>query len=292
MLSKITAVIVAIVSFLSSFGPQISVEGEVFENVAYARKSRQVMDVAFPSGYEESRSVILFLHGGGWISGDKSGFTAKSVPLSEKTGCITASMNYRYASDSVDCEDMLDDIDKALKKIKSMAKSRGIKADKVMLVGFSAGGHLSLLYAYTRKDTAPIEPVAVISYSGPTDLSSEKFVEHNALSDADYMRTLLSRLTDEKITAKNFDSKKSELLRCSPINYVSSSCVPTMVVQGAKDKIVYASDTRKFVKALKAVGATYKYYELPTSGHTLSGDEEIFEKSTKMFGTFVKKFLK
>lgn len=292
MLSKITAIIVAIVSFLSSFGPQISGEGEVFKDLAYGKKSRQVMDVAFPSGYEEKRSVILFLHGGGWVSGDKTGFTAKSVPMSEKTGCITASMNYRYASGSVDCEDMLDDIDKALKKIKSMAKSRGINANKVMLVGFSAGGHLSLLYAYTRKDTAPIKPVAVISYSGPTDLSSKKFVEKNALSNADYMRKLVSKLTDEKITTKNFDSKKSELLRCSPINYVSSSCVPTMIVQGAKDKIVYASDTRNFVRALKAVGVTYKYYELPTSGHTLKGDGEIFEKSTKMFGTFVKKFLK
>jgi len=292
MLSKITAIIVAIVSFISSFGAKLPNEGEVFRDLAYGKKSRQVMDVAFPSDYEENRSVILFLHGGGWISGDKSGFTAKAVPMSEKTGCITASMNYRYLSGSVDCEDMLDDIDKALKKIKSMAKSRGINANKVMLVGFSAGGHLALLYAYTRKNSAPIKPAAVISYSGPTDLSSKKFVEKNALSDADYMRSLMSKLTGEKITAKNFANKKKALLKCSPINYVSSSCVPTMIVQGAKDKIVYASDTRNFAKALKAAGVTYKYYELPNSGHTLKSDDEIFEKSTKMFGTFVKKFLK
>lgn len=292
MLSKITAIIVAIVSFISSFGAKLPTEAEVFKDLAYGKNSRQVMDVAFPSGFEETRSVILFLHGGGWISGDKAGFTEKSVPMSEKTGCITASMNYRYASNSVNCEDMLDDIDKALKKIKSMAKSRGINANKVMLVGFSAGGHLALLYAYARKDSAPIKPAAVVSYSGPTDFTSKKFVEKNALSDADYMRNLLSKLCDEKITAKNFEKKKDALLECSPINYVSSECVPTMVVQGAKDKIVYASDTRTFVKALKAVGATYKYYELPDSGHTLNGDGEIFKKSTKMFGTFVKKFLK
>lgn len=292
MLAKITAIIVAIASFISGFGKQISVDGEVLYDVAYGRNSRQIMDVAFPSGYEEDRSVILFLHGGGWISGDKSGFTAKSIPMSEKTGCITVSMNYRYASGKVSCDDMLDDINKALKKVKSLAKSRGINANKVMLVGFSAGGHLALMYSYTRKDSAPIEPVAVISYSGPTDLSSQQFVEKNALSDADYMRALLSNLVDEKITAKNFSGKKSALLKYSPINHVSSDCVPTMVVQGAKDKIVYASDTRRFMKALKAVGVTYKYYELPNSGHTLSSDEEIFEKSTKMFGTFVKKILK
>ena len=292
MLSKITAIIVAIVSFISSFAVKIPNEGEVFYDLAYGKSSRQIMDVAFPSGYEENRSVILFLHGGGWISGDKSGFTAKVVPMSEKTGCITATMNYRYASGSVDCQDMLDDIDRALKKIRSMAKSRGVNADKVMLVGFSAGGHLALLYSYTRKASAPIEPVAVVSYSGPTDFTSKKFVEKNALSDADYMRSLLSKLTGEKITAMNFDSKKKVLLGCSPVNYVSADCVPTMIVQGAKDKIVYASDTRNFVKKLKASGVTYKYYELPNSGHTLGGDEEAFEKSTKMFAAFIKKFLK
>ena len=187
-------------------------------------------------------------------------------------------MNYRYASGSVDCQDMLDDIDRALKEIRSMANSRGVNADKVMLVGFSAGGHLALLYSYTRKASAPIEPVAVVSYSGPTDFTSKKFVEKNALSDADYMRSLLSKLTGEKITAMNFDSKKKALLGCSPVNYVSADCVPTMIVQGAKDKIVYASDTRNFVKKLKASGVTYKYYELPNSGHTLGGDEEAFEK--------------
>ncbi len=292
MLSKITAIIVAIVSFISSFGAKVPNEGEVLKDIAYGKNSRQIMDVAFPSGYEEERPVILFLHGGGWVSGDKAGFTEKSVPMSEKTGCITVSMNYRYASSKVDCEDILDDIDKALKKVKSMAKSRGINADRVMLVGFSAGGHLALMYSYTRKDTAPIEPVAVISYSGPTDFTSEDFVEHNALSNADYMRGLLTKLTGEKITANNFESKKDVLLECSPINYVSSSCVPTMIVQGAKDKIVYASDTRELAKKLKAEGVTCKYYELPNSGHLLKEDQEIFDTGTKMFATFIKKFLK
>lgn len=292
MLSRLTAIIMAIVSFITSFGAQLPAKSEVFYDVAYGKYTRQVMDIAFSEKYEKTQPVILFIHGGGWIGGSKSGFTGKSIPLSEKFGCITASMNYRYASQKVDCSRMLEDIDKALAKIKSMAETRGIKVNKAMLVGYSAGAHLALLYAYSKKSTAPIKPAAVVSYSGPTDLSSKKFVEENALSGADYMRNIMSRLTGETITASNFKSKKKALLKISPINYVSSSCVPTIVVQGAKDQIVYASDTRKLISSLKAKGVTHKYFELPNSGHQLKDDPDLFSQSDKAFSDYVKKYLK
>lgn len=292
MISKITAIILAVVTFISNFAALLPGGSEFHYDVAYGSHPRQLVDIAFPEEYQQEQSVILFIHGGGWIAGRKDGFTAKALPLSEDTGCITASMSYRYATKDISCEDMLDDIDAALAKIKSMAETRGIKATKVMLVGFSAGAHLSLLYAYKRKNTAPIEPAVVFSYSGPTDLTSELFVEHNALSGPDYMRTILSYLIGERVTVENFASKKNKILACSPIKYVSSSCVPTVIVQGAKDRIVYARDSRNFAKSLKAKGVTFKYIELPNSGHTLDDDPDVFSESNKVFAACIKKFLK
>ncbi len=292
MVSKITAILMAIVSFLSSFGFLQIAQAEVIYDAPYGEHSRQVMDVSFRKGNKKEQGAILFIHGGGWVAGNKSGFTNRAIGVSEKFDCICASMNYRYASEEVDCNDMLDDIDMAVGKIKSLAAEKGIKVKKVMLVGFSAGGHLAMLYAYTRKNTAGVKVVAVASYSGPTDLSSKKFIEKNALGSAKTMRSIVSDLIGENVTKKNFKSKKDKLLEFSPVNYVSSSCVPTLVVQGAKDKIVYPSDTLAFVEKLKAEGVTHKYFVLPDSGHQLSEDVQALEESNEAFGAYVKKYLK
>ena len=106
------------------------------------------------------------------------------------------------------------------------------------------------------------------------------------------MRSVMSYLIGETVTKKNFDSKKDKLLKFSPVNYVSSSCVPTLVVQGAKDRIVYPADTRAFVEKLKSKGVTYKYFELEESGHQLNEDAKALEKSNETFAAYVDKYLK
>ncbi|MBE6786121.1 MAG: alpha/beta hydrolase [Ruminococcaceae bacterium] len=292
MLSKITAIIMTIISIISGYGAQLTSGSEVLYDVEYGKYTRQVADVVFPGEYEPEQGVILFIHGGGWISGSKSGFTSKAISMSKKFNCITASMNYRYASEKVDCEHILDDIDKTLAKIKDLAQARGIKTDKVMLVGYSAGAHLALLYSYSRKNTAPIEPAAVVSYSGPADLTSTDFIKNNALSGEDFMLELMSKLTGETITKSNFNKKKSALLKISPISYVSSSCVPTLIVQGSKDRIVFPADTREFAEKLEQKGVTYRYFELKNSGHQLKDDPDDFSESNRVLAAYVKKYIK
>lgn len=292
MLSKIMALIVAVVSFISNFAGLIPAKEEIYYNVSYGSYTRQVLDVAFPASQEEKSGVILFLHGGGWISGDKSSFTETAINMSRKTGCIAASMNYRYVSEKVDCEKILEDIDKALEKISSMAESRGIKTTKVMLAGFSAGAHLATLYAYTKKNTAPIKPAAVIAYSVPTDLSSKNFIEKNKFNTPEGMLSIVSKVVGEKITTANFNSKKSLIMKYSPINYVSSSCVPTIVAQGKNDAIVNIEDTKKFVSKLKKNSVTYQYFEYPNSAHSLNGDPDMTAITSKTFVEYVNKYVK
>ena len=292
MLSRITAVIMAIVSFISGFGPLLTTESEVLYDVEYGKYKRQLVDVVFPAEYEQEQGIILYIHGGGWISGKKTSFTKRAITASKKYNCITASLNYRFASDKVDCNDILDDIDKALSKIRTLAEMRGIKADKVMLVGYSAGAHLSLLYAYTRKETASVKPVAVVSYSGPADLTSDEFISYNAFGDEDFMLEIVSDLIGENVTSSNFSKKKSKILKISPVSYVSPFCVPTLVVQGRKDAIVPVEDTRAFVEKLGQYGVVHEYFEFRNSGHKLNSDPLDFAQSEVVFESYVNEYLK
>ena len=292
MISKITAIIMAIVSLVTSIGSAIPSKQVVYKDVAYGTHTRQVMDVCFPSEYKETMSVVLFVHGGGWSSGDKGSFTSKAKSFSSKLNCIGVTMNYRYISEPVHCTDLLKDIDSALAKDKSMAETRNIKCNKVMLVGYSAGAHLSMLYAYAKKNSAPIKPAAVVSYSGPTDISSKAFVEKSNYANASTMRMLVSNLVGVKITKENFDSNKKFLLKFSPVTYASAGSVPTLIIQGKLDNIVPVADVRAFVSKLKANGVTYRYFELPDSGHDLGNNPVLIEESTEVLMEYANKYLK
>lgn len=292
MISKITAIIVAIVTIISNLTGVIPTKQVYYSNVAYGTHERQVVDVCFPADVDKIENLVLFVHGGGWMTGDKSTYSNRIQAISKTVGCITATMNYRYISRDVHCTDLLKDIDSALSKIKSMAETRGISCEKVMLVGTSAGAHLSALYSYVKKDTAPITPCAVGIYSGPADLSSDKFMYESALLYAGETTKLLSYLTGTNLFQLNEAQRKKELYKYSPIKYVNAGSVPTLVVHGKKDVIVPIDDTYRFVDRLKLYGVTHTFIELPDSGHGLDNDSYLMSKSDKVFVDFVNMYLK
>ena len=63
-----------------------------------------------------------------------------------------------------------------MKTIKDKCAEYGFSIDKSILSGGSAGGHLSLMYAYTRIDEAPVTPVAVCAYCPAVKLETTDFL--------------------------------------------------------------------------------------------------------------------
>lgn len=291
MISKITAIIMAIVSAISNIAMLAPQKQVVYKDVAYGTHERQVMDVVFPAELKKNMGAVVYIHGGAWISGDKSTFQKTIQSVSSNANCITASINYRYASETVKCTDILKDIDKALAKIKSMAETRGINCNKVMLAGVSAGAHLAMLYSYAKKDTAPIKPCAVTSYCGPADLTSDRFVFENSVGTPSQIAGFLSYLIGAKITSANYQLSKKYTGKISPINYVDENTVPTLVIQGKIDTIVSVKDIRIFVEKLQANKVDYVYYELPDSGHQLNNDTYLMDESNKTLIDFINRYL-
>lgn len=292
MISKITAIIMSIVALISNLSGLLPTSQIRYNNVSYGSHSRQVLDVVFPENPEKNEGLVLFIHGGGWMTGDKSVFTKRIENVSKAVGCITATINYRYISEDIYCTDQLNDITAAIAKVKSMAETRGINCEKVMIVGISAGAHLSLLYSYTQTAKSPVEICAVVSYCGPTDLRSQGFRNGFAGLDSTQATTLMSYLTGKNLFSLSKSKQDSALYTYSPLKYVRKNCVPTLVVQGAKDVIVDVNDVRYFVDELKKKEAEVTYYELPDSGHDLSNDAYIISQSEKTFVDFVNLYIK
>lgn len=268
-------------------------EYETFLNLSYGNHERQVLDLYLPKE-TTSAGLILFIHGGCWEAGDKSTYQRECEKWCESKGYATATINYRYISETSSGENILNDIGSGLEKIKNFAQGKNINIEKVLLTGSSAGGHLSLLYAYKCSENSAIKPVAVVDYCGPTDLTDDYYFsdEQNQEGSLAYF-TLFSNLISETITKENLNTPKiqSKLLEFSPITYVCDSTVPTVICHGFKDEIVPISNAQTLKQKLDLFGVQNDFVVYKNSGHSLSADKQQKKQAKKLMEEYAKKYL-
>ena len=296
MFEKIMAFFMAIINFFMSLfglgqagGQQYNCQ--TFFDLSYGTHERQVVDLFVPENASGDLGLVLFIHGGAWIGGDKESYKGGMEYGATNLGIATASVNYRYISDDIDLLDVLDDIDAALAKVKEKGAEVGVNINKVLLTGDSAGGHLSLLYAYARKNTAPVTPVAVISNSGPTDLYDDNFYHNNAMGNEAVISDLMSKACGQRFTYETKESAKAALYSVSPINYVSADCVPTVINHGTADSIVPFSNAQTLDALLTQYGVEHVFNVYNGADHDLGADEEAKDRADELLFGYIDRFL-
>lgn len=297
MLEKIIAFFMAIINFFMGLFGLGEVGGQTFDcqtffDMSYGTHERQVVDLCVPNGASGDLGLVLFIHGGAWIAGDKESYESGMNYGASNLGIATASVNYRYISEDVDLLDVLDDIDAALAKIKAKGAEVGVNINRVLLTGDSAGGHLSLLYAYARKKTAPIAPVAVVSNSGPTDLYDDNFYHNNAIGDEATISDLMSKACGQRFTYETRESAKQALYSVSPIAYVSADCVPTVINHGTADTIVPFSNAQTLDALLTQYGVEHVLNVYQGADHDLGKDEDAKDRANELLFGYIDRFLK
>jgi arylformamidase len=93
-----------------------------------------------------SRPVIVFVHGGGWIQGDKIDGAGNKPNFYTEKGFVLATPNYRLRPDS-QVGDAAKDIAQAIAYLRANARRLGIDPDQIIIQGHSSGAHLSALVA-------------------------------------------------------------------------------------------------------------------------------------------------
>lgn len=297
MFDKIIAFFMAIIAAIMNFfgiggATRTDYDCQEFYDISYGTHERQVVDLFLPEGVTGDMGMVLFIHGGAWIAGDKESYEAGGAYCATGLGIAGAAINYRYISENSDINDIVDDIDAALGAIKAKASEVGININRVLLTGDSAGGHLSLLYAYSRKDTAPITPVAVVSNSGPTDLYDDNFYHNNAIGDTATMCDLMSKACGQRFTYAEKASAKDALLKVSPVTYVNADTVPTVINHGNKDSIVPFSNALALDALLTQYGVEHVLNVYEGADHDLKGDEAAKDRADELLFGYVYRFLK
>lgn len=256
---------------------------------------RESYDLLIPRKAKGDMGLVLCVHGGGWVEGKKDEYTKSLPKVSTEHGLACACMNYRYASNEVDFEAILDDISLALSEIKRQAAKHGVNINKVLLTGISAGAHLSLLYAYTRRRTAPVAPVCVVELCGPTDLTDPfYFAPDNSVNRAvgvGYFRDILSKGSGFNIDLNDIVSAQPALAKGSPINYIDNHTVPTIFGHGEQDEIVPYQNALDLDRKLTEYGIEHTFVSFPNSGHGCE-DKTSLSKIMKLFFEYADKYLK
>ncbi len=265
-----------IMTILSLFGLEHLIDNggiRKMENVSYGTHERQVLDLYLPENLSDVTGLVLCIHGGAWVGGDKSAYTESAKDLCKNMNIATATINYRYLSPDVSMYEIIDDVDAAVAKIRELGKENGTNINKMLLTGHSAGAHLSMLYAYSKADTAAITPAAVANFSGPTDLNDKNYFIDNDLG-TDNVLMLVSYATGRMITLENFEERKAEIDRVAPLYYVNEDTVPTIICHGMKDTVVPYSNAVSLDAKLTQYGITHDFISYPNSGHGLESDAE------------------
>ena len=264
-----------------------SINVNSYLNLSYANNGeRSLYDLYLPANTQGDISMILYIHGGAWSFGSKENMTGEAYNACKNYGLATAAISYRYASLEVNGFDILNDVQAAVSAIKAEAASHGLNIQKMMVYGFSAGAHLSLMYGYTRADVSAIKPVCVFSKSGPAYLYNEKYMEESS-----QMPMLLSCVCGQYFTEETRSSAYVALMKMSPAYYVNSKSVPTVVCHGMQDSIVPFTDSIVLNQALDNYNIEHTYITFPNSNHGLESDADKSVEMQAAFENYVNKYL-
>ena len=160
----------------------------------FGSKSNNNFDLYVPKDLEKNQKhvVVLFIHGGAWISGFKTDVNSYVHAFANK-GYITATIKYTLLRKNMDDSSLsifrnLDEIDACIASIKSALEDLDFDTSKTNLVigGASSGAHLAMLYSYSRGQRSPLPINFVIDAVGPVNIKPENWKRFNNMNSEEY----------------------------------------------------------------------------------------------------------
>lgn len=234
--------------------PEAALTAQDLLNVSYSTHVRNSLDIYLPAQRDLNTPVVLLIHGGSWLGGDKSAFTDLAKYWRDK-GYAAATMNYRYTNTPENNihPAQVNDIAKAIEFVVSKSGDWKISSNKFALQGASAGAHLALLYTYKYDTNNKVK--TVISMAGPTDLTATGGV---GPAQAQVVQWLIG-------TA--FQANPSAYAEASPITHVTAASKPTLLFHGKLDQVVPYQQSVDLKNRLAQFGTIHKLVSYEDTGH-------------------------
>ena len=220
-------------------------------------------DIFLPPLEEKSRPAVLFIHGGGWIEGDRSQLRGYGILLA-RLGFVCMCNSYRLSNESI-WPAQIQDVNCAIRYLRTNATDLGLDPDRIGVSGNSAGGHLSLMAAATNYDQ-------IFEGEGGSNEVSSEIKAVCAIYPPTTIRQLemLNPLENAFLMLMGKEANKEDYDKASPLNYVTEDYPPCMLIHGSTDSVVRLKDSTKFYEKLIE-------FNRPASLHIFSEEEHAFD---------------
>lgn len=209
--------------------------------------------------------AVVRLHGGGWVQGRRGELGAWDRWLSE-LGYAVFDVEYRLGPPER-WRDQVGDVKCALGWIAAHAAEYGVDPARIGMMGYSAGGQLAMLAAYSAGDPKlppscvgrPQVPVKlVVNLYGPTDL----FRGYDESGSLAYAQDALRRYVGG--TPTEYPERYRE---ASPLSHITSDTPPTLTLLGESDRIITTDQALLLDGALTKAGVPHDTALLPATDH-------------------------
>jgi acetyl esterase/lipase len=243
------------------------------------------LDLYLPPAGGGAKPMVIWVHGGGWFTGDPRAGSQPGGPYKDwpgvlaalsARGYVVAGVSYRLTGEAR-FPAQIEDVKAAVRWLKRNAGVYGGDSSRVVAWGASAGGHLAALLGTScgvAELEGPVRPgdpsscvQAVVDWYGPIDftqLDALDFSHSNAHAPADspesrYLGCPLPRCPPERLRQAN------------AITYVDAKDPPFLIMHGDADVSVAPKESQLLLDALKKAGVKAELIYVPGVKHSFVG---------------------
>lgn len=262
----------------------------LYENIPYVDSDpnpRQIFDIYVPKDAgDEQLPVLLWIHGGAWISGDKA-----DPPIRDKVadGFIVVSMNYRLSPTYLNPSQVMD-VKAAIRYLKGHGNEFNVDPDRIALIGHSAGAHLALLAGLTsgegdfenlfmghQNESATVK--TIIASAPPVDFTT--IIDHAEELDLSDIALVPGASSIEEVTPEILltgcviEQCPDDVAKTNPINYLDANDPSVFLQHGESDDVVPYLQSSQLDEALRAAGLTSELKLIESLKHDFIITDEL-----------------
>ncbi|MBO5477180.1 MAG: alpha/beta hydrolase [Clostridia bacterium] len=273
--------------------------GTRISDVSYDSGEANKFDLYLPKdNTKENYGLVVYLHAGGFTSGDKKDDEDMLAWLTSK-GYVAAGINYTLRTEDNDKSilSQSNEIKSAIPVVIEEAKKHGYNIDKLTMAGGSAGHCLAMIYAYRDAKDSPVPVVFTFGAVGPSSFFREDWDNYGLDKDADEAieaaAGLFSVMGGVEITTDMIkNGSYQELMKpVSAYAWIDENSVPTVVAYGKYDRVQPYKGSLRLKKALEDNNIDFKYFELPHSGHGLQNDDKVVKQWMEAIDEYLAKYM-
>lgn len=230
------------------------------------------LDFWEPNGNDKPLPTLIYIHGGGWLFGDRSGAMPQLLPYFA-LGWNIVNVEYRMSGQSL-APAAAEDSVCALRWLYRNAKQFHVDSSRIVVTGHSAGGHLSLVMgtfdpasgldngcpADPAWGDVPLKVAAVVNWYGISDV--------NDLMAGDHRKTYAVAWVGNQ-------ANRAEIARqVSPLTWVRPGLPPIITIHGDEDDVVPYSQAIRLHRALDGAGVINELVTIHGGKHGFFSDHD------------------